>query len=46
EYENYENIQEIVHNLIKFFESPANCKCCTSNEQKEIRTYYKKLDLK
>ena len=34
-YEEYENVQEIIHNLMIFFESPASCTCRISEKQSE-----------
>ena len=46
EHAEYENIQEIIHNLMIFFENPASCTCCISEKQKDIRTCFEKIGFK
>jgi len=46
EYEDYENVQENVHNLMIFFGSPVSCTCRITEKQKDIRTCFEKIGFK
>ena len=48
EYEDYENVQEIIHNLMIFFKNPAkSCTCqIQKQEDKDTRTCFEKIGFK